>query len=219
VAEEEKNDQVEEVSADETAAEAQAEEAPAQETPADEAPAPEAEEAPAEDAASDAAAAETSADDGEQAEALTPKQRRKVARATRKRRPRPQLSPQQRQAERDALRKKKAAARRQQRLKLREQKRERGPREGTPPVVKEAGAKRVRQGVVVSSKADKTITVQIQKQESHPVYKKVVRTSTKLHAHDERNEANPGDTVRVVECRPLSRTKRWRLVEVVERAR
>ncbi len=203
MAEEEKNDQVEETTSDEVAAEAPAEEAATEEAPA---------EAAAE--AGEAATGET-----EEAEALTPKQRRKVTRATRRRRTRPHLTPEQRQAERDALRKKKAAVRRAQRLKLREQKRERGPREGTPPVVTEPGAKRVRQGIVVSNKADKTITVQIQKQESHPVYKKVVRSSTKLHAHDEGNEANPGDTVRVVECRPLSATKRWRLVEIVERAR
>jgi small subunit ribosomal protein S17 len=61
--------------------------------------------------------------------------------------------------------------------------------------------------------------VRIEVQRAHRVYGKVVRTSSTLHAHDERNEAHPGDTVRVVESRPLSRTKRWRLVEVLERAR
>src|SRR5204862_8251405 len=65
----------------------------------------------------------------------------------------------------------------------------------------------------------KTITVRIDITRRHPRYKKIVRTSSTLHAHDERNEAHTGDTVRVVESRPLSRSKRWRLVEVLERAR
>nr|MBA3262925.1 30S ribosomal protein S17 [Thermoleophilaceae bacterium] len=78
---------------------------------------------------------------------------------------------------------------------------------------------RERLGVVVSDKADKTITVQIDTARQHRTYGKIVRSSSTLHAHDEANDANAGDTVRVVESRPLSRTKRWRLVEVVERAR
>ncbi|HEX2160600.1 MAG TPA: 30S ribosomal protein S17 [Thermoleophilaceae bacterium] len=77
----------------------------------------------------------------------------------------------------------------------------------------------MRQGVVVSDKADKTITVRIDVARPHRTYGKIVRSTSTLHAHDERNEAGAGDTVRVVESRPLSRTKRWRLVEVVERAR
>jgi small subunit ribosomal protein S17 len=77
----------------------------------------------------------------------------------------------------------------------------------------------VRQGVVVSDRADKTITVRIEVQRAHRTYGKVVRTSSTLHAHDEGNDAHAGDTVRVVESRPLSATKRWRLVEVLERAR
>ena len=78
---------------------------------------------------------------------------------------------------------------------------------------------KVRQGIVVSDKADKTITVRIDTARQHRMYKKIVRTSSTLHAHDENNEAHIGDIVRVVESRPLSRTKRWRLVEVLERAR
>jgi small subunit ribosomal protein S17 len=77
----------------------------------------------------------------------------------------------------------------------------------------------VRQGVVVSDKPDKTIAVRIDMARRHRRYQKIVRSSSVLHAHDEANDAHAGDTVRVVECRPLSRTKRWRLVEVVERAR
>ena len=79
--------------------------------------------------------------------------------------------------------------------------------------------RRSRQGVVVSDKADKTITVRIDIARRHRRYEKIVRTSRTLHAHDESNDAHIGDTVIVRECRPLSRTKRWRLVEVVERAK
>jgi small subunit ribosomal protein S17 len=82
-----------------------------------------------------------------------------------------------------------------------------------------SGRPRVRQGIVVSAKPDKTITVRIDTARRHRTYKKIVRSSATLHAHDERNEAHEGDTVRVVETRPLSRTKRWRLVEILERAR
>jgi small subunit ribosomal protein S17 len=81
------------------------------------------------------------------------------------------------------------------------------------------GRPKVRQGVVVSDKGEKTITVRIDVVRRHKRYHKILRSSIKLHAHDERNDAHEGDTVRVVECRPLSRTKRWRLVEILERAR
>ncbi len=81
------------------------------------------------------------------------------------------------------------------------------------------GARKVRQGVVVSDKADKTITVRIDVARRHRRYKKIVRSSSTLHAHDENNDAHEGDVVRVIESRPLSRTKRWRLVDVLERAR
>ena len=71
----------------------------------------------------------------------------------------------------------------------------------------------------MSSKADKTITVRIDRVARHRVYGKVLRGTGTLHAHDERNEANEGDVVRIIESRPLSRTKRWRLAEVLEKAR
>ncbi|HEV2790153.1 MAG TPA: 30S ribosomal protein S17 [Solirubrobacterales bacterium] len=77
----------------------------------------------------------------------------------------------------------------------------------------------MRQGIVVSSKGDKSITVRIDTARRHRTYEKIVRSSTRLHAHDERNEAGEGDVVRVIETRPLSKTKRWRLVDVVEKAR
>ncbi|HWI22428.1 MAG TPA: 30S ribosomal protein S17 [Baekduia sp.] len=81
------------------------------------------------------------------------------------------------------------------------------------------GRVKVRQGTVVSDKADKTITVRIDTARRHKRYEKIVRSSSTLHAHDETNDANAGDVVRVEECRPMSRSKRWKLVEVVERAK
>ena len=90
---------------------------------------------------------------------------------------------------------------------------------GTPPAEQVAGPKKIRLGRVVSNKADKTITVKIEVARRHPTYEKVIRRSSTLHAHDAENTAQEGDTVRIVETRPLSRTKRWRLLEVVERAR
>jgi small subunit ribosomal protein S17 len=80
-------------------------------------------------------------------------------------------------------------------------------------------SRKVRVGVVVSDARDKTVTVEVQSSSAHPRYDKVVRTSTKFHAHDETNDAHMGDTVRIMETRPLSKQKRWRVVEVVERAR
>ncbi|HKH95121.1 MAG TPA: 30S ribosomal protein S17 [Beijerinckiaceae bacterium] len=81
------------------------------------------------------------------------------------------------------------------------------------------GRRRERQGIVVSDRGDKTITVRIEVQRAHRTYGKVVRSSSTLQVHDEANDANAGDTVRVVESRPVSRHKRWRLVEILERAR
>jgi len=80
-------------------------------------------------------------------------------------------------------------------------------------------ARKVRTGTVISISGDKTITVQITYRKHHPKYGKMMTISKKLHCHDEKNEAGLGDLVRVMETRPLSKTKRWRLVEVVERAK
>ncbi len=85
--------------------------------------------------------------------------------------------------------------------------------------VTERGRRKVRTGVVVSDAMDKTVLVRIDRQVRHPVYHKTVRRSSKLAAHDETNDANVGDTVRVMETRPLSKSKRWRVVEIVERAK
>lgn len=83
----------------------------------------------------------------------------------------------------------------------------------------ERGRHQERRGVVVSDAMDKTIVVKVDVIKSHPKYKKVIRRSVKFHAHDEQNAAHVGDIVRIVETRPLSKTKRWRLVEVVEVAK
>ena len=94
--------------------------------------------------------------------------------------------------------------------------------EQTPAPAAEApvrNARKQRVGLVVSSKMDKTITIAIERQVNQPIYGKYVKQTTKLKAHDEANDAGEGDTVRIQETRPLSKTKRWRLVEIVERAR
>ncbi len=83
----------------------------------------------------------------------------------------------------------------------------------------ERGRRKVRTGVVVSDKMDKTVLIRIDRQVRHSLYQKTVRHSSKLAAHDEANDARVGDTVRVVETRPLSKSKRWRVVEIVERAK
>ena len=81
------------------------------------------------------------------------------------------------------------------------------------------GRRKVRVGVVVSDKMDKTVLVRIDRRVRHPLYKKTVARANKLAAHDEDNDAHVGDMVRVVETRPLSKSKRWRVVEIVERAK
>ncbi len=129
-----------------------------------------------------------------------------------------------RQAERDAERKKKAVARRSRRLQERAKAAERrasapAPEPLAPVHAPVEGRRKVRQGIVVSDKADKTITVRVDVARRHRRYEKIVRSSTTLHAHDESNDAHAGDTVRIVESRPLSRLKRWRLVDVLERAK
>jgi small subunit ribosomal protein S17 len=96
---------------------------------------------------------------------------------------------------------------------------ERKPITRLPKHEHERGRRQERQGTVVSANADKTIVVRVDVVKLHPRYKKVVRRSTRLHAHDEENQAKLGDVVRVVETRPLSRLKRWRLQEIVEAAK
>ncbi|MEN6390883.1 MAG: 30S ribosomal protein S17 [Syntrophomonas sp.] len=86
-------------------------------------------------------------------------------------------------------------------------------------MAEERGNRKVRIGTVTSNKMEKTITVLVETVKQHPLYKKTIRTSKKYKAHDESNEAKIGDVVRIMECRPLSKDKRWRLIEVVERAK
>ena len=126
-----------------------------------------------------------------------------------------------RKEERDRRREQNAKARRSYRAKQKKKRAERSGPPPPPPAAKEHGPGRpkVRQGIVTSAKADKTIVVRIDTARRHRMYKKIIRESTTLHAHDERNDANEGDLVRVVESRPMSRTKRWRLTEVLERSR
>ena len=83
----------------------------------------------------------------------------------------------------------------------------------------ERNARKTRIGMVVSDKMTKTVVVSIERRVQHPVYGKMVRRTKKLKAHDEQNEAKTGDTVRIMETRPLSKDKRWRVVEIIERAR
>jgi small subunit ribosomal protein S17 len=190
-----------------------------EETPTAEEPqAPEAEAVPETPAQEPVAAAPAA----EPAEVVAPKERRRRARTAKaaKTAARPTRTPEERHAERVQERRSKATARRTSRLRQRSKAAAAphatetiAPREHGP------GKQKTRQGVVVSDKADKTITVRIDITRRHRQYKKIVRTSSTLHAHDELNDAHTGDTVIVRESRPLSRTKRWRLVEVVERAR
>jgi small subunit ribosomal protein S17 len=163
-----------------------------------------------------------SAQAAEPQEVLAPKERRQRARAAKaaKTKARPSRTPEERHADRGAERDKKAQLRRSARAKATaKHKAEAHSRTATSPRDHVVGQQKVRQGIVVSDKADKTITVRIDMARRHRRYSKVVRTSRTLHAHDESNDAHIGDTVVVREARPLSRTKRWRLVQVIERAK
>jgi small subunit ribosomal protein S17 len=144
------------------------------------------------------------------------KERRRILRSREPHKAGPQQTVEERAAAREASRKQKANERRKERAAL---KAEHKAGTGTAAVEKESVAAKERQGIVVSNKGDKSITVRIDIARRHPTYEKIVRRSRTLHAHDERNEAGEGDVVRVIETRPLSKTKRWRLVDVVEKAR
>jgi small subunit ribosomal protein S17 len=184
--------------ADAAGAETTEEAAPAQ---AEAAPAPAAESKPA----------------AEPVAVLSPKERKAASRA--RRGARRGATPE----ERAETRKAKAVARSRYRTKKREKDRaargEAGPAKTQSPIEHGPGAPKERLGIVVSNKADKTITVRIDTARRHRRYQKIVRSSSTLHAHDETNDASAGDTVRIIESRPLSATKRWRLVEILERAK
>jgi len=206
MADEEKNEkttdeqQVDEAAAEQAAPEAQA----VEESPADEAPV---EEAPPEEPAADVpaeATEEAPATEAEDAEAPAEEAAPQPAAVSEKKKkskrlPRPQ--------------------RRQRSKPVRQPSAERKPITRTPKPESERGRRQERRGVVVSSAMDKTIVVKVDTIKSHRRYKKVVRRSVKFHAHDEQNSANVGDIVRIVETRPLSKTKHWRLVQIVEAAK
>jgi small subunit ribosomal protein S17 len=188
-----------------------AEDAPAADDTADEAPAddPEAEQT-AEEPAADEAPEPTDDPD------MPWKTRRRLERSRRPHEAGPALTPEERAAQRLADRKLAAAVRRKNRAAA---KAKHEPGTGTPVAERDPNAAKVRQGIVVSDKGEKSITVKIDIVRRHPTYEKVIRRSRTLHAHDESNEAGEGDVVRIVETRPLSKTKRWRLVDVVEKAK
>ena len=182
--------------------------------------APPAEDAPAADAgdsaAGDASSSEAAPSEPNPEDDLPWKERRRLAKSRQPHKASPQRSEDERKADRAKERESKANLRRKQRAAA---KAAHTAGTGTPPAEHEANAAKVRQGIVVSNKGDKSITVRIDIARRHPTYEKIVRRSRTLHAHDERNEAGEGDVVRVIETRPLSKTKRWRLVDVVEKAR
>ena len=109
--------------------------------------------------------------------------------------------------------------RRQRTKAKREKPAERKPITRLPKPEHTRGRRQERQGMVVSASADKTIVVRVDVAKVHPIYKKVVKRSSRFHAHDEENQAKVGDVVRIVETRPISRLKRWRLQEIVEAAK
>jgi len=212
----ENEENVNEETPETTADEPVAEENPVEETPAEEAPV---EEATAEEAPAEGAAPEPEAEPQEQ---LSPKELRRRSRSQHTGEAKPAQTIEERAAARAEARRVKARHRSAYRARLRER-RAAAPAPAEPPPVaeepKSAGRVKVRLGVVISDKADKTISVRVDMARQHRRYGKIVRTTSTLHAHDESNDARVGDTVRLVESRPLSRTKRWRLVEVLERAR
>jgi small subunit ribosomal protein S17 len=213
MAEEEKNEETEN---EQPEAEAPAEEPVAEEPEAEETPAEEGQ--PAEEpAAEEAPAAEAAPADDAEPEDLHPKAVRKRKRSQAPAEAKPQRSSDERIAERTERRRKAAISRRRHRQSQRQKRGE--PGTGTPPAERELATRKARLGTVVSSKGDKTITVKVEHVGRHRRYEKVIRRSRTLHAHDESNQANEGDVVRIVETRPISKTKRWRLVEILERAR
>ena len=194
MADDEKNEQVSDTT--ETVAEEQTVEE-VSDTPADE--------APAEVEAVPAAPAEAEAEPAAQAEAEPAAEAEE-----------PPAVPEKRK---NSLKHVPRSARRTRTKPVREKPKTRKPIVRTEKPATDPARRQERRGIVVSDKGDKTIIVKVDVTKSHAKYKKVVRRSVKFHAHDEQNTAGIGDTVRIVESRPLSKTKRWRLAEIVEKAR
>ena len=170
---------------------------------------------PAPDVEAEAAAAEAPAADAPTAEAVETEAEAALTERAEAEGAAPSVQPEPKKKRKRVPR----AERRQRSKPKRERPAERKPIVRLPKPEHPRGRRQERRGVVVSSAMDKTIVVKVDTVKAHPRYKKVVRRSTKFHAHDERNEANVGDVVRIVETRPLSKTKNWRLAEVVEAAR
>jgi small subunit ribosomal protein S17 len=222
MADEEKNEKTEEKTDAETPEEGQSEETPeggqSEEAPVAEAPAEEApkDDAPAEEEKPAAEADDAPADAGpSDDDDLDWKAKARLERSRQSAEAKPQQSPEERAAARAQARSAATKTRSSYRRKSREK---RQPGTGTVAAEHDAASAKVRQGRVVSSKADKTIRVQIETARRHPAYEKIIRNTSTLHVHDEQNEAGEGDLVQVVETRPLSRLKRWRLVEILEKA-
>lgn len=209
----------EEASPEETpAGETPAEEPAAEETPAGEAPAeePAAEEAPA---GAQAESADPEPAEPDPLDELPWKERRRILKSRESGEAGPQVTGEERDARRLEERKQKARQRRKRRADAKA-KAPQGSGSGTQVSEKiRTGKPKERQGLVTSDKSDKTITVQIDSARRHPVYEKIVRQRHKIHVHDPENEASEGDLVRVIETRKLSKTKHWRLIEVIEKAR
>jgi small subunit ribosomal protein S17 len=175
-------------------------------------------EAAATDAAPEAAEAEATPS---QPAGSTRRERLDARREARRPAARGPVTGEQREEERRARRSATAKQRSAYRAKLKER-RAAAPKEAREPLSATengSGRPKERQGVVSSAKGDKTITVLIDVTKRHRRYHKIMRSTQKLYAHDEANTAGEGDTVRIVECRPMSRTKRWRLADVLERAK
>ena len=193
MADEEQNETTEEQPEAPQEPAAEVEEAPAEEAPAEEEPAAEeapAAEEPAAEAEGEEPAAEAEAEEAAPAQPARKPKRKRLPRSQRHRHSKPK----------------------------RERPAERRPIVRLPKPEHERGRSQERRGVVVSDAMDKTIVVKVDTVKAHRQYKKVVRRSTKFHAHDEQNAAKVGDLVRIVETRPLSKTKNWRLAEVLQEA-
>jgi small subunit ribosomal protein S17 len=198
-------------SEDDSSSSGTAGEEPSSESPAGEADAEGAKEPAAAEAQPAAEEAEPNPEDD-----LPWKEKRRLEKSRKPHKARPARTVEERAEARTKRRQSKAGMRRKERA---AKKAAKTAGTGTPAAERDSVAAKVRQGIVVSNKGEKSITVRIDIARRHPTYEKVVRRSRTLHAHDERNEAGEGDTVRIVETRPLSKTKRWRLVEVLEKAK
>jgi small subunit ribosomal protein S17 len=181
----------------------------------------ETEETPASEAeATEEAVTPKKAEPAEPVEVISPKERRTRKRSAHTGEAGPPLTTEERIRRREEGKRRKAAERRRYRSGRGAARKAAIPTDGgTPPAEREPGNPKVRQGIVVSSKMDKTVTVRVESARRHPAYEKIMRSSKMYHAHDERNEAGPGDTVRLIETRPMSKTKHWRLTEILERAK